>query len=529
MFFACGVIFVCVLASQIPPTFAGSEDRVVDLTASTSDGEIIGHLAKNRSSVLEFLGIPYAQPPTGNLRFAAPAKRQGSGSYVASDWSSDCPQASSPPYDFPGFTPRAQQIINYFAGNAGTRRDEDCLTLNIWTRPLASSCESAQKPVLVFFYGGRTAIGTTHSPVYDGQYFADAEDVVVVTVNYRLNIFGFPGCPGCTQNLGFRDQRLAVEWLRDNVAAFGGDASRITIFGQSSGGVAVDYWSYAYLEDPIVAGLISHSGNAFSFPLNPANLTISNWYNVSAEVGCGSTGDTVPCMRTKKWEEIEEAASNLPSAVGSSPLRSVPPFYPSPDGEVVLSNYRELSLGGHFAKIPHLLGNNNNEQGYYIIPAVANGANPTEAEGDLFLLQSFTCPNYVNPSQHQKMSEATNRYAHGVLVWQYRYFGHWENLRLYPGSGAYHGSDIEMVFGNSGAASGIPPSEPEEQVSRLMQHAWAAFAATSGLSKLGCPEYDPERDSLVRLAYKNRPEADFVRPSMYDHPCSTIELGARAT
>ena len=86
MFFARGVIFVCVLASNIPATFAGSKDRVVDLTASTSDGEIIGHLAKNRSSVLEFLGIPYAQPPTGSLRFAAPAKRQGSGSYVASDW-----------------------------------------------------------------------------------------------------------------------------------------------------------------------------------------------------------------------------------------------------------------------------------------------------------------------------------------------------------------------------------------------------------------------------------------------------------
>ena len=176
-------------------------------------------------------------------------------------------------------------------------------------------------------------------------------DVVVITVNYRLNIFGFPGAPDRTQNLGFRDQRFAVEWVRDNVASFGGDPSKITIFGQSSGGVAVDYWSYAYVEDPIVAGMISHSGNAFSFPMNPPNLTVSNWYNVSAELGCGSTGDTVPCMRAKKWEDIEEAASELPSALSSSPLRSVPPFYPIPDGETVFSNYTELSEQGKFAKL----------------------------------------------------------------------------------------------------------------------------------------------------------------------------------
>jgi cholinesterase len=87
-------------------------------------------------------------------------------------------------------------------------------------------------------------------------------------VQYRLNIFGFPGTPNGPKNVALEDQRLAVEWVRDNIAAFGGDASKISIMGQSSGGVAVDYWAYTYLTEPIVAGLISHSGNALSFSTN---------------------------------------------------------------------------------------------------------------------------------------------------------------------------------------------------------------------------------------------------------------------
>ena len=81
--------------------------------------------------------------------------------------------------------------------------------------------------------------------------------------SYRLNIFGFPGSPNATQNLGLLDQRLAVEWVRDNIAGFGGDPTRITLFGQSAGGASVDYYSYAWTSDPIVAGFIPESGTAF--------------------------------------------------------------------------------------------------------------------------------------------------------------------------------------------------------------------------------------------------------------------------
>lgn len=175
--------------------------------------------------------------------------------------------------------------------------------------------------------------------------------MVVVTLNYRLNIFGFPGAPDITQNLGLRDQRLAVEWVRDNIASFGGDACKLTIFGQSSGGVAVDWWSYAYRQDPIVSGLISHSGNTFSFPMNSVETATKNWYNVSAQLGCGASGDTVACMRQQDWQDVEAAAGKVRPTSGGSPVRSVPPFYPVEDDDVVFSDYLSRTESGDFAKL----------------------------------------------------------------------------------------------------------------------------------------------------------------------------------
>ncbi|KAI0482041.1 carboxylesterase [Xylariaceae sp. FL0804] len=492
-----------------------------EYTVGTTNGEITGHQAPNCSDLIEFLGIPFAQPPTGSLRFEAPVKYAGHGHQIASRWvgGSICPQGVSSPSAFPGKTPQAQQIINYFQANVGLPQSEDCLTLNIWSKGLGPL---HGKPVLVFFYGGRTATGSSHSPFYNGQYWASAEDVVIVTLNYRVNIFGFPGAPGATKNLGFRDQRLAVEWVRDNVLQFGGDPARITLFGQSAGAVAVDYWSYAYVEDPIVSGFISHSGNALSFPMNNESTTLSNWYNVSETVGCGSSGDTLPCMKTKDFADIEEAAVKAPSLSSGSPLRSVPPFYPQVDDEIVFANYTRLSEEGKFARLPYVFGNNQHEQGYYIIPAEANGVNVTEAEGDFFLLASFTCPNAFG---------GLVRHQHGVPVWVFRNFGRWPNLRLYPGSGAYHGSDVDVLFGNDGVVSGIPPSRKEEEFTILLQHAWAEFARdpTEGLARLGWPRYSGHGETLVQLAYNDQPKAEFVEPRLYDAPCSTVPLAAYAT
>ncbi|RXG41620.1 hypothetical protein VDGE_02233 [Verticillium dahliae] len=491
------------------------------LTVATTNGPVTGHLAPNASCVVEYLGVPYAKPPVGDLRFAPPQKISARNAYEAANFGFDCPLSAAPTPDFPGFTPQARRIVSFFASGAGTPQSEDCLTLNIWAKPTARSTRAA-KPVVVFFYGGRFAIGNTNSPFYTGKYFAEAEDVLVVTVNYRLNIFGFPGIPGQPQNLGLRDQRAAVEWIRDNIKRFGGDPTKITITGQSSGGVAVDYWTYAYRRDPIANGIIAPSGNAFSFPVNAPGVPQRNWETVVSAVGCSSAADVLACMRAADWQAIRTAAAAVRPTASSSVLRSIPPFYPTPDGTLVFEDYVSLTAAGSFARLPVLLGNTANEDGYYRIPAFRAGTVPTDAQVTAFLLESFTCP-----VSHQ----AAARAARAIPAWAYRYLADWDNTRLYPTSGAYHGVDLHMIFGASADTSGLATTPDQEALTRVMQSGWFAFADDPwrGLTRLGWPTFDRQTKSLLLLGENNSPVPRLVKPSEFDAPCSTVTLGALGT
>lgn len=362
--------------------------------------------------------------------------------------------------------------------------------------------------------------GNTNSPFAKGQYLANTEDIVVVSVNYRLNVFGFPGAPGADTNLGMRDQRLAVEWLQKNVAAFGGNPKKIVISGQSSGGVAIDWWSYAYKKDPIVHGLISTSGNVFSFPLNIPQKQKDNWYALSAAVGCGASGDTLPCMREQPWQSISAAVTKIAPSSGGSPVRSTPPFYPLVDNETIFEDYISLASSGSFAtELPYFHGHNSYEQGYYVIPAYAQGRNVTTLQTDQFLLESFVCPHSY---------EARQRVKANVPTWVYRYFGDWENTRLYPTSGAYHGTELHMILGGSQDASGLPATEAQVKTSRLFQRAVAAFADNprTGLTGLGWPQFNPETNSWIEIAVGNQPNVTFAKPDMYDKSCGAIVMGA---
>ncbi|KAI2483261.1 hypothetical protein Ptr902_05578 [Pyrenophora tritici-repentis] len=124
----------------------------------------------------------------------------------------DCPQQAAIQSNFPGFTPQARTILNLSTVSAGTQRSDDCLILNIWSKPSNKSAEN-KKPVFVLFHGGRFAGDNTNTLFANGQYLVNNTDIIVVSVNYRLNIFGFPGGPNTDTNLGLRDQRLAVQWL----------------------------------------------------------------------------------------------------------------------------------------------------------------------------------------------------------------------------------------------------------------------------------------------------------------------------
>ncbi|PSK43735.1 hypothetical protein B9Z65_7249 [Elsinoe australis] len=500
------------------PSLSATDQRCKSLTVNTTNGLIAGHSASGKPGVIEYLGLPYAAPPIGDLRFAAPAPYECRVPQVASSFGARCPQTPGRPVDYPDRTPQAQRVIGFFAGQGNYTISEDCLTLNVWTKPTSKACKS-RKPILVFFYGGRWSIGDTISPFYTGKYLADAEDIIVVTVNYRLNIFGFPGDPDGTKNIAFLDQRQAIEWIHKNAAAFGGDANKITIFGQSSGGVAVDYYSYKYVEDPLVAGYISHSGNAFSFPTNDLALAEKNWYNVTDQLGCGSTGSVLPCMRTKTIQEILAAVGRVRPPPTGSLTRTQPAFQPTVDGQGVLAvaEYADRLKSGRFSKRPYLFINNDNEAGYYKIPAFAQGNILPESDWQEFNAESFTCPNTF---------EAFYRSTQGVPVWLARYFGDWDNIRLYPTSGAYHGSDLEMIFSASEDVSGLPESPAQRRTEALMQRAWATFAddPVNGLTRLGWPRYTRASPSLIELARNDTPLAQFAAPQSFDNVCSTLNL-----
>lgn len=342
----------------------------------------------------------------------------------------------------------------------------------------------------------------------------------MVSVNYRLNVFGFPGAPGAETNLGLQDMRLAVEWLRDNIAAFGGNPRRMVISGQSSGGVAVDWWSFAYAKDPIVHGFMSTSGDAFSFPMNAVEKQEKNWYELSAAVGCGSSGDTVPCMRALPWETISLAAAKIKVSPGGSPVRSTPPFYPKVDNKLVFGDYQALAEAGRFARLPYLLGHNDNEQGYYVIPAFAAGKTVTQEQTAQFLLESFVCPISY---------QANKRYRVGTPSFVYRYFGDWENTRLYPTSGAYHGTELHMILGGSEETSGLPESQAQKDTVKLVQRAVAQFTADplNGLvNNLKWPRFNPNAATWAEIAVGNKAQLTFAMPQKYDKQCPSIVMGA---
>jgi carboxylesterase type B len=322
-----------------------------------------------------------------------------------------------------------------------------------------------------------------HSPFYLGQYLADNEDVVVVTVNYRLGIFGFSGAPGIEQNAGLRDQRSAVEWVKDNILGFGGDPDRIIIFGQSAGGAAVDYWAYAYQQDPIVAGMISHSGTALSYTPNTPEYSQSIYHNVSITLGCGNSTETLSCLRQKNVTQILAAARGVPALPTQALAQAT--FHPTVDNITVFADYAALGATGSFAKIPYLAGSGDYEAGFYRVSAFGANVSLSPDKWELFNERAFTCPTkYANDF----------RVAQDVPTWRYRYMGDFDNVRLYdswgdyPKSGSYHGSDLTALFGTSENVTGESPSMEQQRFSRYMQGAWAAFGRdpAHGLEAYGC-------------------------------------------
>jgi carboxylesterase type B len=243
-----------------------------------------------------FLGIPYAEPPIGKLRFKKPQPFNYENAINATKWPNVCFQAGN--------------IENGLYTN--TNMSEDCLYLNIWSPKI----ETELKPVMFWIHGGGLVFGSSSYDLYNPEILASRGDVVVVTFNYRLNAFGFlyTGSDDAPGNVGLWDQTLALQWVRDNIEYFGGDPQQVTIFGESAGSWSVSLHLLSPITRNLFKNAIMMSGAALSHMTGENPVTAkNNWLKVAKLADCGNglefTPNNMECLRNISAKKLVEVAN----------------------------------------------------------------------------------------------------------------------------------------------------------------------------------------------------------------------------
>lgn len=299
----------------------------------TTGGEVEG---RERSGALLFAGIPFAAPPIGERRFGPPESPEPwSGVRSAQRFGPAAPQPTGEPGSLMGAGPKSV--------------DEDCLTLNVCT----PACDQAGRAVMVWIHGGAFRTGTGAIPWYDGASFATNHDVVTVTINYRLGALGFMELddrPGSGVN-GLLDQVAALEWVRDNIANFGGDPSRVTVAGESAGAMAIG----ALLGMPASAGLyraaIAQSGAARHVVSSDNGAIVAKTF--LAEL------DADPYDAS--WSEIISAQTRTEAALAQDETLGTMPFAPVVGSAHLPGMPLEAVAGGSSSDVNLLIGTNLDE------------------------------------------------------------------------------------------------------------------------------------------------------------------------
>jgi cholinesterase len=306
---------------------------------NTTSGLVTGRTSKFHDGVSEYLGIRFAETTAGENRFMPPRRYYGKGSVDGTNFGNGCMSGMG-----------GNALMDLGIGLMGSKPpSEDCLFVNVWTKNADSK---AKRPVLLWIYGGAFSAGDSAWANMNGANITNNHDIVVVSFNYRLSMFGFPGAPGLEQlNPGLLDQRMAAEWTRDNVEAFGGDTSRITLFGESAGGSSVDYYAYAWAKDPIVAGFIVQSGTAMMHDLfKPATIKSDAWFKMSQKIGCGGKEAGVASLKCARSKPANQLLRGMPGPSGKGFKSIVPAFAPTADEKTVFSDVYDRAKKGIFAQ-----------------------------------------------------------------------------------------------------------------------------------------------------------------------------------
>lgn len=338
------------------------------VTISSPEATIVGQWG---IAVERFNGIPFAQPPTGNLRLRPPQPIQSPlGTISAKGQAKSCPQMSSSikTDKIPDNVTETLKKVPLMQQENDT--EEDCLTLNVH-RPAGTTAKD-KLPVLVWIYGGGFESGS--SSTYDGGVLVSSSKlmdmpIIFVAMNYRVGGFGFmPGAEILADgaaNLGLLDQRLALEWVADNIALFGGDPSKVTIWGESAGSISVLDQMLLYDGDtnykgsPLFRGAMMNSGTIV--PADPVDGVKGQavYDAVVAAAGCSSADDTLSCLRGLDYDDFANAANSVP---GITSYNSVALSYlPRPDRKTMTDSPDKLIKAGKYAPVPFIAGDQEDE------------------------------------------------------------------------------------------------------------------------------------------------------------------------
>jgi len=499
------VLLCCLL--QVVTSDPGTNDQ---LTVRTASGIFTGLIDDTQfPHVRQFRSIPYALPPIGKRRWMPPvAVTPSTRRSYAYRFPPSCPQ-----YMSKNLTVWTTNITDFAIrtygqpftdGAMAQASSEDCLYLAIWTPVKAnlSAPESRKLPVALFLPGGDFVGGGVDVPYQRPAGWVErTQKHIVVTANYRVNIGGFPWAAGLeTQNVGLLDARMALEWVYANIASFGGDPSRIMLWGQSAGGVAVDMLAHAFPEEPLAASLYMMSGTAMvniSYP----DLTHSNFTFVARNLGCDFPSDPdaeLECMRQVPMSLIQ----NFVGQYKDNATKPTMTFKPAPDERIVFFNYTTRDLNGHLPSIPALVSTTSNELSTlsrYPLTNITDG--PYQPTVDAGTVSVFVC---------LASNTTVLRGKRGLTTYRYEYAGNFSSVTPLGWMGAYHASDIPMVFGTYdrptpgriAAAVGSVTSF-ERKVAEAMQDHVLAFMEDpeDGLRNRGWPAHDDNGGrNMLRIA-----------------------------
>ncbi|XP_062978260.1 cholinesterase-like [Elgaria multicarinata webbii] len=525
--FMCPLVLLCLLASS-----SASED---DTVVVTSSGSVKGkQVPAGSGSVTAYLGIPYAEPPVGKLRFQKPRPHQPwSHILEATTYGNSCPQEHK--YSFPDEP--------VWAPN--TPLSEDCLFLNIWVphpRP------SMPVPVLVWIYGGGFITGTASLDIYNGAFLAATENVIVASMNYRLGVLGFlyfpPDAPG---NAGLWDQWLALKWVKENAAVFGGDPALLTLFGHSAGGVSVGYHLLSPASQPLFANAVIQSGavTAYWDWKNPEEAK-SNALIIGTKLGCSEQNHSalVSCLQGNNightefyrlnglfsvttdgdfllndpWELLESGDVQAKPVLTGVTLDEGSPFllllFPSVISNDVKLTWEQL-VQGLKAEINIPIEED-------VVNAIALRYNASDYGPEryhLVLSQYFTDALFVCA-----MTEFASKLAEaGNPVYVYSFKLHTPGAGWPEWSGTPHGAEVPYLFGTLATVLGTNQSEVDVALSHKVMRYWAEFARTGNPTGSKPKEEQwPLYSSTEQKLFHISAEAPQVKRLSPDPPCDFL-------